>query len=67
MIDPVWNLRKSIALELEKVLFHFEHLLESLDQEDRVMKPKISRVMKHNPIRQGAMSPTHERKSGMGD
>jgi hypothetical protein len=56
-----WNLRKSLTLELEKVIFHSEHPLELLDQGDQVMKHKISRVMKHNLIRQGAMSPTHER------
>jgi hypothetical protein len=67
MIDPIQNLRESLTLELEKVLFHSEHLLESLDQEDRIMKPKTSRVMNHNPILQGAMSHTHRRKSGMGD
>jgi hypothetical protein len=67
MIDPVWNLRKSLTLELEKVLFHSEHPLESLDQEDRVMKPKTSRVMNHNLILRGAMSLMHERKSDMGD
>jgi hypothetical protein len=67
MIDPVWNLRKSITLEFEKVLFHFEHPLELVDQEDRVMKCNTSRVMKHNLIQQGAMSPTHGRKSGMDD
>jgi hypothetical protein len=59
MIDSVWNLRKPFV--------HFEHPLELLDEEDRVMKCNTSRVMKHNPIRQGAMSPTHGRKSGMDD
>jgi hypothetical protein len=53
MIDPIWNLRKSLTLELEKVLFHFEHPLESLEQEDRVMNPKTSKVMKRNLILQG--------------
>jgi hypothetical protein len=41
--------------------------LKSLDQEDWVMKPKTSRVMKHNPTQQGAMSPMHDRKSCMKD
>jgi hypothetical protein len=54
-----WNLRKS--------LFLFEHLLEWLDQEDQVMKRNTSRVMKHTPIPQGTMLPTHRRKSGTGD
>jgi hypothetical protein len=39
-----------LTLELERVIFHSEHLLESLDQEDRVMKPKTSRVMNHSSI-----------------
>jgi hypothetical protein len=38
-----WNLRKFFFLS--------EHPLKSLDQEDRVMKPKTSRAMKHNLIR----------------
>jgi hypothetical protein len=67
MINPIWNLRKSLTLEFEKILFHFKHPLELLDQEYRVMKRNMSRVMKHNLILQGAMSHTHGRKSGMDD
>jgi hypothetical protein len=67
MIDPVWNLRKSLALELENVLFHSEYPLELLEQEDQVMKCNTSRVMKHHPVLQDAMSPMHRRKSCMGD
>jgi hypothetical protein len=63
MIDPLWNLRKSLTLELEKVLFHSEHPLEMLDQEDKVMKRNTSRVMKPNLILQGAMSPKHGREA----
>jgi hypothetical protein len=66
MVDPVGILRMSLTLELQKVLFHSEHLIE-LDQEDGVAKRNTSGVMKHNMIEQGSMSPTHERKSGMGD
>jgi hypothetical protein len=66
MVDPVGILRMSMTLELQKVLFHSEHLIE-LDQEDGVAKRNTSGVMKHNMIEQGSMSPTHERKSGMGD
>jgi hypothetical protein len=54
-----WNLRKFLLLS--------ELPLELLNQEDRVMKHATTRVMKHNPIEQGPMSPTHERKSIMGD
>jgi hypothetical protein len=54
-----WNLRKFFFLS--------EHPLELLDQENRVRKHNTSKVMKHNPILQDAMSPTHGRKSGMGD
>jgi hypothetical protein len=54
-----WNLRKFFLLS--------EHPLEWLDQEDWVRKCNTSRVIKHNPILQGAMSPMHRRKSGMGD
>jgi hypothetical protein len=72
MIDSVWKflprwVMSSSTLEFEKVLFHSEHPLELLDQEDWVMKHNTCIVMKHNTILQGAMSPTHERKSGMGD
>jgi hypothetical protein len=56
-----------LTLGYEKVLFHSEHPLKLLDQEDRVMKSDTSRVMKHNLILPGDMSPTHERKSCMGD
>jgi hypothetical protein len=38
-----------------------------MDQEDQVKKHNTSRVVKHNPILQGAMSSMHGRKSGMGD
>jgi hypothetical protein len=55
------------SLEFEKVLFHSEHPLESLDQEDRVMKHATTRVMKHNPILHGEMSPMHRRESYMRD
>jgi hypothetical protein len=54
-------------LSLRKFLFLSEHPFKWLDQEDWVMKHNTSRVMKHNPILQGTMSPTHGRKSGMGD
>jgi hypothetical protein len=67
MIDPVCNLRKYLTLEFEKVLLHSKHLLELLDQEHRVMKCNMSRVMKHNLILQGAMSHTHRRKNDMDD
>jgi hypothetical protein len=56
-----------LTLGYEKVLFHSEHPLKLLDQEDRVMKSDTSRVMKHNSILPGGMSPTHERKICMGD
>jgi hypothetical protein len=70
MIDSVWKFLPrwgmlSLTLELEKVLFHSEHSIE-LDQEG-VRKRNTSRVMKHNPILQGAMSPTQGRKSSMRD
>jgi hypothetical protein len=55
----LWNLRMFFPI--------LSIRLELLDQEDWVMKPKTSRVKKHNPTRQGAMSPTHERKSCMKD
>jgi hypothetical protein len=54
-----WNLRK--------FFFRFEYPIKLMDQEDWVMKCHTSRVMKHDPILQGTMSPTHEGKSGMGD
>jgi hypothetical protein len=38
-----------------------------MDQEDRVMRRNTSRVVKHNPILQGAMLSMHGRKSGMDD
>jgi hypothetical protein len=63
---PWWPMT-SLPLEFEKVLFHSEHPLKLLDQEHRVRKCNTSRVMKHNLILQDAMSPTHGRKSGMGD
>jgi hypothetical protein len=61
---PNWGM-SSLTLEFEKV-FHSEHLIE-LDQEDWVMERNTSRVMKHNLILQEAMSPTHERKSCIGN
>jgi hypothetical protein len=57
----------SVTMEFEKVLFHSECLLELLHQEGRVMKQNTRRVMKHNPILQGAMLSTHGTKSGMGN
>jgi hypothetical protein len=57
----------SLPLEFEKVLFHSEHPIELMDQEDRIMEHNTMRVMKHNPILQGAMSPMHGRESGMYD
>jgi hypothetical protein len=53
-----WNLRKFFFLS--------ELPLEPLNQEDRVMRHHTSRVMKRNQILQGAMSPMHRRKGGMG-
>jgi hypothetical protein len=66
-IDSVWKPipkwgRLSLTLEFEEDPFHSKHLLELLDQEDGVMKRATSRVVKHSPIWQGAMSPTHEGK-----
>jgi hypothetical protein len=71
-IDLVWKFlprwaMSSSMLEFEKVFFHFEYPLELQDQEDWVRKRNTSRVMKHNPILQSAMSSMHGRKSGMGD
>jgi hypothetical protein len=58
----------SSTLECGKIPFFLsKHPLESLDQEDRVMKRNPSSVMKHNPILQDAMSPTRKSKSDMGD
>jgi hypothetical protein len=57
----------SVTMEFEKVLFHSECLLELLHQEGRVMKQNTRRVMKHNPILQGAMLSTHGTKTGMGN
>jgi hypothetical protein len=54
-----------LTLGYEKVFFHSEHPLELLDKEDRVMKHDTSRVIKHNLILQGDMSPTHRRKGCM--
>jgi hypothetical protein len=47
--------------------FHPEHLIKLMDQEDVVMKCNTSRVVKHNPILQGAWSSMHGRKSGIDD
>jgi hypothetical protein len=55
----------SLTLEFEKVLFHSEHQIELMDQEDRVIEDNIRRVMNHCPILQGSMSPTYGRKSCM--
>jgi hypothetical protein len=71
-IDSVWKflpqwVMSSSMLEFEKVLFHSEHPLELLDQEDQVRMYNTSRVMKHNPSLHGAMSFRHERKSGRDD
>jgi hypothetical protein len=46
------------------VLFHPEHLIKLMDQEDGVMKCNTSRVVKHNPILQGTRPSMHGRKSG---
>jgi hypothetical protein len=54
-----WNLRNFFFLS--------ELPLELLNQEDWVIRRHTSRVMKRNHILQGAMSPTHRRKGGMGD
>jgi hypothetical protein len=53
--------------EFENVIFDFKHPLELLDQEEQVRKRNTSRVMKHNLILQGTMSPMHGRKSCMRD
>jgi hypothetical protein len=71
-IDSFWKfsprwVMSSLTLEFEKVHFQSEYLLELLDQEGRVRKSNTRRAMKHNLILQGMMSPTHGRKSGMGD
>jgi hypothetical protein len=55
----------SLTMGYDKVLFHYEHPLELMDEEDRVMKRDTSRVMKHNPILQGDMSSTYGRKCCM--
>jgi hypothetical protein len=55
----LWNLRMFFPI--------LSIQLESLDQEDWVMKPKTSRFMKHNPTQQGTMLPMQERKSCMKD
>jgi hypothetical protein len=57
----------ALTLRYEKVYFFSKLSLELLDQEDWIMKCNTSRVMKHNSIQQGAMSPTHKRKSCMKD
>jgi hypothetical protein len=72
MIDSVWKFLSywgmlSLTLEFGKVPLHFEHPLQLLDQEDWVMKCNTSIVKKHTLILQGAMSPTHGRKSYIGD
>jgi hypothetical protein len=71
MINLVWKffprwVMSCLTLEPEKVLFRSKRLIE-LDQEDRVMKHNTNIVVNHHPILQGAMLPTHERKSGMSD
>jgi hypothetical protein len=70
-IDLVWKflprwMMSSSTLEFEKVLFHSEHPIELMDQKDRVMEHNIRRVLKHNPILWGAMSPMRGKKSCMG-
>jgi hypothetical protein len=62
---PWWRM-SSLTLEHENVLFHSKYPLELLDH-DRVMKLNTSRVTKHHPVLQVAMSPTHGRKSYMCD
>jgi hypothetical protein len=49
--------------ELQEVIFDLEHLTKLVGQMDRMMKCNTGRVMKHNPIIQGAMSPMHRRES----
>jgi hypothetical protein len=63
---PRWVM-SSLMLEFEKILFHTEHPIESMDQADRVMEHNTRRVMKHNPILQGAISLMHRRKSCKGN
>jgi hypothetical protein len=72
MIDLVWKflprwVRLSLTLEFEKVFFLFDLPLELLNQENRVIRRHTSRAMKRNQILQGAMSPMHRRKGGMGE
>jgi hypothetical protein len=63
---PWWRM-SPLTLEFDREFnSHSEPPIE-LDQEDQVMKHNTSRVMKYNLIPQGTMSPTHGRKSGMGD
>jgi hypothetical protein len=56
-----------LTLEFDKVLFPFEHPLELLDPEDRAKKRNTSRVMKHNPILQGALPPKCKEGSIIGE
>jgi hypothetical protein len=69
-IKSVWKFlprlaMSSLTLEFEEVLFHSEHPMELMDQEDWVMEHNIRRVMQRSPILQGAMPLMHERKSCM--
>jgi hypothetical protein len=71
-IDSVWKFlprwaMSSLMLEFAKNLFHPDHPNELIDQENWVMEYNTRRAMKHSPILHGTMSPTHGRKSGMGD
>jgi hypothetical protein len=71
MIESVWKFlpwwaMSSLTLESEKVLFHSEHSIEFMDQGDRVIEHNTRRVVKHNPILQGAMSSMHGRKKWHG-
>jgi hypothetical protein len=61
---PWWKM-SSLTLGHEKVLFHPEHLIKLMYQEDRVMKRNTSRIMKRHSILQGETSTTHWRKSYM--
>jgi hypothetical protein len=71
-IDSVWKFlprwaRLSQQWNVRRFFFLSELLHELLNQEDRVIRRHTSRVTKRNQILQGAMSPTHRRKGGMGD
>jgi hypothetical protein len=53
----------SWTLEVDKVLFHSEHPLESLDQEDRGMKSHTRSVVRNRHIPQGEMDLSLEREA----